>query len=265
MMPSLSTRSTLVLVLGGVLLGGCDGTGPKLQHLTLSVASTPTGVSPSSGIRFDVVVGSGPNSIRITSVEFVLGETQLSDAATCSTPPANDDNCNEMELDPILVNLPLTSSPPTQVLDALVPPGNYTRLQAELRAVAPGESENGGAAFLAAHPQFANISVRVTGVYTDGAGVPRSFTFTSGVDASINVTFTTPVTVDANTQNLTVTVDVAKWFTNATGAVLDPASSANAAAISANIRASFQAFEDNDEDGDDDGGGTGNIRSVITP
>jgi len=250
MLPSLHLRSELlrlVIPVGSMMLIACDATGPgTLRPVSLSVMTKPAGVSA------DVIVGTGPNSIRITKVEFVLAETELSQAGTCSSPPANDDDCNELELDPLLVDLPLDVSPPNKVLDALVPPGNYTRLEAELHAVESDEGEEGAAAFLAAHPEWSGMSVRVTGVYTDASGTPHDFTFTSGVDAEIEMAFSSPVTVDATTQNLTIVVDVASWFTDAAGAAIDPTNSANADAIGANIRSSFQAFEDNDHDGVDD-------------
>ena len=96
------------------------------------------------------------------------------------------------------------------------------------------------------------VSVRVSGVFTDGAGATHDFTFTSGVSAEIEMAFASPVTVGATTQNITLTVDVASWFTDATDATIDPTNSANGEAIGANIRRSFRAFEDDNHDGVDD-------------
>src|SRR2546428_6197879 len=91
---------------GALLLIACDTTGPGMPRpVTLSVALKQSGGSAAT-LANDVTVGSGPNSIRITKVEFVLAQTELSQAETCSTPPANDDNCNELELDPLLIDLP---------------------------------------------------------------------------------------------------------------------------------------------------------------
>ena len=64
--------------------------------------------------------------------------------------------------------------------------------------------------------------------------------------------FASPVTVDANSKNLTVDVDVSNWFKDASGAVLDPTNAANQEAIEHAIRASLRAFEDDDHDGQDD-------------
>jgi hypothetical protein len=201
----------------------------------------------------DVIVGTGPNSVQITKVEFVLAHLELSHAATCSIPPTNDDNCNELELNPMLIDLPLDGSTKA-VLDASVPAGSYTRLQAELDAVKSDEEcEHGAAAFFTANPSWpAGVSVRVTGVFTDANSVKHDFTSTSQVSAELEIQFSTPVTVDATTHNLTISVDVASWFKDANGTVIDPTNSANAEAFSTNIRKSFNAFEDDDRDGEQD-------------
>jgi hypothetical protein len=223
------------------------------RPVTLSVALKQSGGSAAT-LANDVTVGSGPSSIRITKVEFVLAETELSRAEASAT-AADDGDRDELELDPLLIDLPLDASPPVQVLDALVPAGTYTRLEAKLHAVEAGDEdgEHGGASFMTVHPDWpAGVSVRVTGVFTDAAGATHDFTFTSGVSADIELEFASPVTVDATTRNITLTVDVAKWFTDAAGAAIDPTNAANADAIAANIRGSFEAFEDNDHDAVDD-------------
>ena len=64
--------------------------------------------------------------------------------------------------------------------------------------------------------------------------------------------FATPITVGPGTSNFTVSVDVASWFKDASGAFLDPNDPANAETINANIRHSFRAFADENHDGVDD-------------
>ncbi len=245
----------LLVSVGSISFTACDLLGPS-PRLTLSITSkpaTPAASLPSRSAQ-DVIVGTGANSVQITKVEFVLAHLELSPAGTCSIPPTNDDNCDELELAPLLVDLPLDGSIKA-VLDNAVPAGSYTRLQAELHAVKTGEDDEQAAAtaFLTAHPDWpTGVSVRVTGVYTDAAGVKHDFSFTSRVSAEIEMEFSTPVTVDASTHNLTISVDVASWFTDAAGAAIDPTNSANAELISANIKKSFHAFKDDDRDGEHD-------------
>ena len=244
----------MLTFLSGMTVSGCDSTGPAQSgSLAISVTTRRLGVSPSSSR--DVVIGAGPNSLKITKVEFVLAETELSQASACSNDDEEDDDCDEIELDPILVDLPLGTSPPMKVIDALVPAGTYTRLEAKLRAVKKGsdDDENGAAKFIAANPSWpSELSVRVAGVYTDVGGLTHDFTFTSSAKSKLEMAFASPIKVDANTENLTITVDVARWFKDAAGKVLDPTSSANASLINTNIRRSFKAFKDNDRDAHDD-------------
>src|SRR2546429_546091 len=78
----------------------------------------------------------------------------------------------------------------------------------------------------------------------------------------LEAAFNPPVTVGAGTSNLTIDVNLASWFTDATGAVIDPTNPDNAAAIEQNIQRSFRAFEDDNHDGTDDhDGGTGDSRT----
>jgi len=76
-----------------------------------------------------------------------------------------------------------------------------------------------------------------------------------GADAEIAAAFNPPVTVGTGTSNLTIDVDLASWFKDATGAVIDPTNPANAGAIEENIQRSFRAFEDDNHDGTDDHAG----------
>ena len=219
----LHLRSALfraVIPVGGTLLIGCEATGPRSPaSVSLSVAAMPRSTN----------VGTGANSVRVTSVEFLLAETELAPGATCSTAPAGTDWCDALHLDPLLINLPLGAAPPRKVLDAPVSAGTYGGLQAKLR------------------------SLRVNGVYTDANGVPHDFTFTSAGDAQLQIAFNRPVTVRAS-RNLTLLANVAAWFRDRRGGrlVIDPRSSANASAIVANVERSFQAFQDDDEDGVED-------------
>jgi hypothetical protein len=148
-----------------------------------------------------------------------------------------------------LIDLPLDGTTAV-VLDAFVPAGTYKRLQARLHAVKPGDE--GVADFLAAHPEFEGISVKVVGVFTDAGGAAHDFTFTSDLNVVSAINFETPVTVDAGTTNLTIKVDVGSWFTSGSGAVIDPTNADTQNAIERNIRRSLRAFEDDDHDGDED-------------
>ncbi len=190
-------RTALVrawIPVAGTLILGCEATGPRgPASVSLSVASPAT-----------TAIGTGASSLRITNVEFVLAETVIAQAAARDPLQAN----------PILIHLPLGTASTRRVINATVPAGRYTALTTRLHAVRSG----GG--FGTLHPDWpAGVSVRVTGVFTDANGA-HDFTFTSAADAQLQIAFTRPIMVDA-ARNVTLAVNVARWFRNGSGA-LDP-------------------------------------------
>jgi len=234
-----------------LILGSCSDMGStRPVSLSVTTKSSLTGSQPiAPGVRADIIIGTGPNSITISKVQVVLSEIELSPGGPCST-TSEDDGCDELETGPVLVDLPVDGTTKV-VLDGLVPPGTYAALEAKLDAVTANE-EAGANAFLTAHPEFAGISVMVTGVFTDANNQTHNFTFTSEADAEIEAAFQPPVAVDATTSNITINVDVASWFKDQSGGVIDPTNAANAGAIEENIQRSFQAFEDDNHDGESD-------------
>ncbi len=214
-------------------LVACNANAPNARPLSLSVTTRSS--RPAASPSADLVVGSGAAAITITAAQMTLGEIELSPSGTCGA-ETNDDNatgnvndnheenCDELEVGPVTVDLPVDGTTKA-MLHVTVPAGTYEGLQAEL------------------------LKVQVS--FTDAAGAKH--TFTSDVEAKLEMTFPTPITVDASGAfNVTIAVDVSSWFKDASGAVLDPTNPANADAINGNIRKSFQAFDDENQDGVDD-------------
>lgn len=209
-----------------VLAAACHDAGPT-RSLTLSITAksvTTASLPVAAGLDADIVVGSGSSAITITKVQLFLSEIELSPGSTCSTTDEHD-GCDELEVGPVPVDLPVDGT--TKVfLDKLVPPGTYAALDAKVD------------------------SVIVT--FTEGTTSGQTFKLAMGEDAQIEAAFQPPVTVDATTSNLTIDVDVASWFKDSSGAVLDPNDQANAMVIRDNVLRSFNAFEDDNHDGEDD-------------
>jgi hypothetical protein len=270
-----ASRFILHLAPVTLLLTACNSTAPlPSQRISLSATIGSAGAPAASGPAMDVIVSGTNGKVRITSAQVVLSHIELASDAACTTdanadaadandatdpagqpgasePDAenNDEHDCGVEVDPVLVNLPMDGTTKV-ILDALVPAGSYSGLRAKLEAV---EGDDAGAsAFLTAHPDFADVSVKVVGVFTDAGGADHPFTFTSHVEAELAMNFASPVTVGASTNNLTVDVDVGSWFKDAAGAVIDPTSAANQETIEKAIRASLRAFEDDNHDGHDD-------------
>jgi hypothetical protein len=94
-----------------------------------------------------------------------------------------------------------------------------------------------------------------------------AFDFVAPVRAKLELEFDPPLVIDATTTNATISLNVAKWFLDSAGNVIDPTTatpgSASLEQIENNIRRSFHAFEDDHERGEDhheghdgsDGGG----------
>jgi len=262
-----------------------DANGPNGKanaNLTLNIATlSAASIADMVGARamapsFDrhVTTPGGAHVLVITRAAVTLSRLELStvDSAACDDDAEDhdarlvaaeehgsddgnsaDDRCEQLETGPMLVELPVDNSV-VSMLSLQIPPGNYEGLEARIHTVQ--RSDSGGAAFLAAHPEFANASVRVEGTF-DG----NPFTYTGSDNARLELRFDPPLAVGSTPTNLTVHVSIDRWFTDRDGALIDPstanANGVNASLVADNIRRSFHAFEDRDRHGDDGHGDDG--------
>lgn len=242
-------RSAALLLGLAVAAGACsDAVGANAHSLSLSV----TGKSPSApaasrtgtfGPSLDVVVGSGANSLTITKAQIVLGRIEVEPGTTTTACSGTEtDDCPELKLSPVLVDLPLDGTTKTD-FGASIPAGTYRGVELKIRPVNSGDA--GGAAFLAANPSFTNVSVHVEGTFN---GQP--FSYNSSLDAGIEMEFNTPLTATSGSgSNLTLFIDVGSWFRDSSGNAIDPTNAQNASAIENLIKQSFKVFEDDDRNG----------------
>jgi hypothetical protein len=198
------------------------------------------------------VIALGNDTIILRSVQVVLREIELKRVETveCDAIMGNDD-CEEFETGPVLVSLPLGTTATETVVSVNAPAGMYDELEFEVHK--PEAPED--AAFIAAHPTFDRVSMRVSGTYSQ-AGTRSDFTFTSDLNAKQEVPVSLTVSEGVAT-NVTLRIDVATWFLNAGGTALVNPASANKGQPNENIvrdhvQASIDAFRDNDRDGHDD-------------
>ena len=205
-----------------------------------------TAPSPTVAAAGDsTVIALGNDTVIVRSAQLVLRKVELKrvDVAACDAVMSNGD-CEEFETGATLVSLPLGSAAVAQQVAVAAPPGTFDQLEFEIHK--PSSSDD--AAFIAANPDFATISIRVTGTFSQ-AGTRTDFAFTSDVDRSEEANLVPPVTATAGqTLNVTLRVDISGWF--------DPASAnsgqPNQSVVANNIQASFQAFEDDNHDGQAD-------------
>ncbi|MGH7606040.1 MAG: hypothetical protein ACREME_01765 [Gemmatimonadales bacterium] len=252
----------------GVLAAcGDTTTGNVSLALTSRVAGAPAPVAPAAAgpapapsvaaVGESTVVTLGNDTIIMRSVEIVLREIELErvETADCDDLMSNDD-CEEFESGPVLAAVPLGATATETQVGLAADPGMFNELEFEVHK--PDDSSD--AAFIAEHPAFADVSIRVTGTYSQG-GTRSDFTYTTDLNEEQEVFLDPPLTVtEGSTTNVTLRLDIARWFVNGAGsALVDPASAnkggANENIVRDNIRGSIDAFRDDDHDGHDDDAG----------
>lgn len=255
--------SSLVVAMGGAALvacadGGPHGTSPVSVAVAASVASPMMGAALASEVQTD----SGGNTLVIDSVSVVIRKLKLENAlcggdddttevglmtSDSGEGEMEDDGCPELRVGPLLVDLPLGDGTPQHQFTATVETGTYSSVLFQLHKP-DGENDS---TFLAAHPEFAGVSIRVVGSFN---GTP--FVFTTGVTDVQRVHFSPPLVVGDSPAAFTLFVDLSGWFRTGTGGLVDPATAmgdgANVVLVHTNIVRSFHAFEDEDHDGHDD-------------
>ncbi|MBA3658191.1 MAG: hypothetical protein H0W67_01180 [Gemmatimonadales bacterium] len=262
-------RNVGVLALAGIL-AACSGSGDSgrvtMQLATRSASMTSMTragtVRPqlsAGAIPGQATIAAGGDTIVIDQVEMVLRKIRL--RATSASECGNSDvsgvdgeDCGELELGPAVFDLPLGEGV-TRAFTALVPAGNYDRLQFQLHRPT---NANEDADLVAGHPELANTSIRVTGSFKPaGSGAAAPFTYMTDLTADQEVEFTQALGVDGGAEvSMTVDVDLSGWFANGAGGLIDPATALNGAVnespVEQNIRASFRAFRDQNADGTED-------------
>jgi hypothetical protein len=268
-----------LMAAAGALLSACgdsgssgdNGNGPvttPVVSFNLAARPVTTGAARLASLAepYTITDASG-NTLTFEKVEMVLREIELKradrdvvcgeddrnsddDSNDDSSDSSSADDCEELEFGPVLVDLPLGGGA-AQVFTVEVAAGTYDELEFEIhKPEDDGDADD--AAFLAAHPDFRRISIRVTGSYN---GTP--FTYTTDLSEEQERALVPPLSLStATTTDLTLLIDVNTWFRTAAGTLLDPASAneggPNESLVENNIENSIDAFEDDDRDGDDD-------------
>jgi hypothetical protein len=197
----------------------------------------------------------GSNTLIVDQVQLVLREIELKRIeSTTACGESSGDNCEKLELGPILLDLPLGGAGgAARTFSVAVDTGTYGEVEFEIHH--PSDDDATDVAFLQAHPDFAGVSVKVTGSFN---GAP--FSYLSDLNAEEELELSPPlVTTESTATDLTLMVDLDRWFRDAANGLVDPASAnaggANESLVEHNIQSTLHAFEDEDHDGTDDHGG----------
>jgi hypothetical protein len=251
--------SLAATVLAAVSMSACSdsASGPSSGgQVNFNLATRP---SASAGATALATAGSpetfsdGTNTLVIDQVQLVLREIELKRVeATAACGEVSDDDCEKLELGPILLDLPLGAGGAARSFSVAIDTGTYREIEFEIHK--PADDDAADVAFRQAHPDFAGTSVKVTGSFN---GVP--FSYSSGLNAEEEIELSPPLVVAAaGSADLTLMVDLDRWFRDGSGGLVDPASAlaggANEGLVETNIRSTLHAFEDEDHDGTDDHG-----------
>jgi hypothetical protein len=198
----------------------------------------------------------GSNTLIVDQVQLVLREIELKriESSTACGESSNDD-CEKLELGPILLDLPLGGTGgAARTFSVAVDTGTYDEVEFEIHR--PSDDDGADVALLQAHPDFAGVSVKVTGSFN---GAP--FSYLSDLDAEEEIELSPPlVTTESTATDLTLMIDLDRWFRDAANGLVDPASAnsggVNESLVEHNIQSTLHAFEDEDHDGTDDHDGS---------
>lgn len=228
--------------------GGTD-TGNGFVKLGVAVPASPAGalsqalVSAQPGLDDDLFLSDDAgNVLHVTGAALVLRELQLEvqeDTRDCED---DDDACEDIEIGPMVVDLPLGGGVSELGLTDVLP-GTYDEIEFDIHKLSEDDAE-----VLQQRPELAELSTRVTGTYNS-----QAFVFTSDVDEELELELTPPLVVTGdNRLNVTLAVDLRTWFASAALTLLNPGDEENASEIEENIKRSIRGFEDDDEDGEED-------------
>ena len=239
----------------------CDnGTGPLNSNVQVSFATYDPAAAPRAG-AFGAPAASrtatagdtltdGTNTLIITKAEIVLREIEFKklEVADCDVDP-EPPGCEDVELGPVLVDLPLGPGA-VQQFEVDLPAGTYSEIKFEIHKVT---SDAVDAAFRAAHPTFpVGQSIRLQGTFNDTAYVYQT---ELNVEQELDLASPLVVTDTTTGTNVTIRVGLAGWFRALNGKLLNPASGnkgqPNESLVNENIKKSIEAFEDRDRDGDE--------------
>lgn len=168
------SRFTLgrVLPLAALALtaGACSDSGgpsnPAQVSFNVATQAAPTAAGGSLAIvGTPETFTDGTNTLIVNSVQLVLREIELHKAGVASEcAEAADDDCEELEIGPDLVDLPLGTPGGARTLNVALQPGSYDRVELEIHK----PSSSSDAAFIQAHPDFDGVSVLASVAHLQG-------------------------------------------------------------------------------------------------
>jgi len=240
-------------------LSACGDSGsPSTEaQVNFNVATQPAAAGSASAIAAATVgtpetFTDASNTLVINQVQLVVREIELKRVeATATCGGSEHDGCEKLGLGPMLLDLPLGGAGgAARTFSVPVAAGSYDEVELEIHK--PSDDDASDAAFVQAHPDFAGVSIRVDGTFNG-----QAFSYTSDLNAEEEIELNPPlVTTESAATDLTLFVDLDRWFRDGAGNLVYPATAGvgltNEVLVENNISGTLHAFEDEDHDGTDD-------------
>lgn len=219
-------------------------------HPTLGLSarsSSAAGAVDANGITMTDANG---NTLIISDVRIVLSQVELKNENSglgCDDPASTEKDCEELEIGPIMIDLPLDGTVATEFA-VPVSPGTFDQVEYEIHRATADDHE-----IVTARPQLTDHSIYVSGTYN---GI--SFEYVSNLEIKQEKQLNPPLEIAAGVTsvNLTLDVNLDGWFVDGGGILLDPATAnpggLNETTINNNILNSMATYEDDNFDGIDD-------------
>lgn len=233
----MQTLRLCAVALAAAFLFGCsEGTGPA-PTLAVQFRVDPSTAASTQrvGPQFSLVGGAGEQpfpiegtngTLDITAITLLLGELELdgSENGDCESEPAQ---CDEIEVGPFVVDVPLTGEPVTVASEA-IEPGIYRELEFEVEDFDADEGEDGVTLeqlLETVRGRFddfpSNASMVVEGSFTPTGGSATSFRAYFRAEIEIELALDPPLEITDGSQSVTVELHLADWFSGPGGTVTD--------------------------------------------
>lgn len=262
-------RRVLLPVMALTAMACSNTSGPsRTAGSSRLIFSVSAGTSAAAPALAPETIGLGSDVLVLNQVDLVIREIQLNrvgrtsgcdsdgdsndDSNQAGANEKNGDNnqagddCEEVEVGPLLVTLPLGGAT-AQKIEVSLAPGTYDRVEFEIHKPDGGDSTD--RAFLAVNPAFRGVSIRARGTFNGTA-----FEYLSDLSAEQELRLSPPlVLAQGGTAQLSLTIDARGWFLDAVrNRLVNPATALkgqpNEGLVKQNIKNSIGAKGDNDRD-----------------
>lgn len=162
------------------------------------------------------------NSLTLDTVQVAVREIEWKPASASgcmdtdpSTGNTGNDECIELTVSPLIMSAPVgVQGGEAARIDARQ--DSFDRVEFEIHKLDPTSQED--VSVLNTHPEFENLSVRVTGIWNGD-----SFLFEQDLTRGVPLDLTSPVTIGENEEAVfTVKPNVLDWFLDGNGDLINP-------------------------------------------